>query len=141
MKIYHYHPEYCYFLSEDVADPSPLEPGSWLIPAHATTVEPPTVNDDKVAIFDGTSWSVVEDKRGVYYSTLTQELLENYNPLEEPIDSTREKPLEITEDQYLTWDNGWVINDVLPPPELTPQEKLANAGLTVEELKSLLGIS
>ena len=27
------------------------------------------------------------------------------------------------------------------PIELTPQEKLANAGLTVDELKSLLGIA
>jgi hypothetical protein len=27
------------------------------------------------------------------------------------------------------------------PVELTPQEKLANAGLTVDELKSLLGIN
>lgn len=27
-----------------------------------------------------------------------------------------------------------------PPKELTPQEKLANAGLTVDELKSLLGL-
>ena len=27
------------------------------------------------------------------------------------------------------------------PVELTPQEKLANAGLTVDELKSLLGIA
>ena len=27
------------------------------------------------------------------------------------------------------------------PPELTPEEKLANAGLTVEELKKLLGLN
>lgn len=28
-----------------------------------------------------------------------------------------------------------------PPPEPTPQEKLANAGLTVDELKTLLGLT
>lgn len=27
-----------------------------------------------------------------------------------------------------------------PPPELTPAEKLANAGLTIDELKTLLGL-
>jgi hypothetical protein len=46
---------------------------------------------------------------------------------------------------------GWtyadgIFTDPNPPvapkplPELTPQEKLASAGLTVDELKSLLGI-
>lgn len=46
---------------------------------------------------------------------------------------------------YLAWlDEG---NEPLPaqePPalsQLTPEQKLANAGLTVDELKSLLGIS
>ena len=140
MKIYHYHSEHNYFMSEDVADPSPLEPGVWLIPANATSIEPPSTNDGEVAIFDGTSWSVVEDKRGVYYSILTQEVLENYNPLETPPDSTRETPPEIPEGKILTWNDSWVLEDIPPPPELTPEEKLANAGLTIEELKGLLGI-
>lgn len=45
---------------------------------------------------------------------------------------------------YLKWiDEG---NTPLPapekiePPELTPQQKLQNAGLTVEDLKELLGL-
>jgi len=37
--------------------------------------------------------------------------------------------------------DGWVVEDLPPPPELTPEEKLANAGLSIEELKVLLGIS
>lgn len=46
---------------------------------------------------------------------------------------------------YLKWYNEG--NTPLPPDpepepvELTPQEKLANAGLTVDELKTLLGLS
>lgn len=45
---------------------------------------------------------------------------------------------------YLKWlDEGNTPEpaDPLPEPvELTPQEKLANAGLSVEELKTLLGL-
>lgn len=46
---------------------------------------------------------------------------------------------------YLKWlDEGNTPEsaDPLPEPvELTPQEKLANAGLSVEELKTLLGLN
>lgn len=47
--------------------------------------------------------------------------------------------------QYLQWlDEGNIPTpaDPIPEPlELTPQEKLASAGLTVDELKLLLGIA
>ena len=45
--------------------------------------------------------------------------------------------------QYLIWaeTNTPEPADIPPAPvELTPQEKLANAGLSITELKSLLGI-
>ena len=46
--------------------------------------------------------------------------------------------------QYLIWleeGNTPTPADPIPEPlELTPQEKLANAGLSVDELKTLLGI-
>ena len=45
---------------------------------------------------------------------------------------------------YLAWvAEGNTPNPYVPPPEpapLTPQEKLAAAGLSVDELKTLLGI-
>jgi hypothetical protein len=45
---------------------------------------------------------------------------------------------------YLAWlADGNTPNPYVPPPEpapLTPQEKLEAAGLTVDELKELLGI-
>jgi hypothetical protein len=47
MKIFHYHPETSTFLGEGTADASPLEPGVWLIPAHATTTPPPAPQSDK----------------------------------------------------------------------------------------------
>lgn len=46
--------------------------------------------------------------------------------------------------RYLKWleeGNTPEAADPVPEPvELTPQEKLANAGLTVDELKALLGL-
>ena len=52
--------------------------------------------------------------------------------------------LNTTDDQvYLIWaeTNTPTPADPIPEPlELTPQEKLANAGLSVDELKTLLGI-
>ena len=52
MKIYNYHPETFKYLGESQADPNPLEPGQYLIPAHATTIEPLTAPLGKVAVFD-----------------------------------------------------------------------------------------
>ena len=141
MKIYNYHSEYKYFINTSIADESPLEPGVFLIPAHATDIESPTCDSNQIQIFNGTSWDIIEDKRGIYYSTQTQEVIENCNPLEAPENTTKEKPPEVPKGKVLKWNDGWVLEDIPTPPVLTPAEKLANAGLTVEELKSLLGLT
>ena len=143
MKIYNYHSEYKYFINTSIADESPLEPGVLLIPAHATDIESPTCDSNQIQIFNGTSWDIVEDKRGTYYTTVSSDniqiqLIENYNPLETPENSTKEVPPEIPEGYYLIWDDGWVIKQ---KTVLTPEEKLRKSGLTVEELKSLLGLT
>lgn len=57
MKIFHYHPESGVFLGEGMADESPLEPGVWLIPASATSEEPPIPPDGYQAVFNGITWS------------------------------------------------------------------------------------
>ena len=142
MIIYHYHSEYNHFVGQDDADSSPLEPGKYLIPANATKIAPPECENGQIQIFDGTFWSVIEDKRGIYYTTEERsDIIINDNPSEAPQDCTREVPPDVEENQYLTWDDGWIINDIVPAEPLTPEQKLANAGLTVEELKGLLGIS
>jgi len=50
----------------------------------------------------------------------------------------------ITSDEFQQWlAEGNTPNPYVPPPEpapLTPQEKLAAAGLSVDDLKTLLGI-
>jgi hypothetical protein len=140
MKIYNYHPEYKHFIGVSIADESPLEPGVWLIPAQATDIEPPTCDSNQIQIFNGTSWDIVEDQRGTYYEIPSGILQENLNPLEAPENVTKEQSPEVPKGKVLKWNDGWVLEDIPPPPVLTPAEKLQAAGLTVEELKSLLGI-
>ena len=140
MKIYNYHPEYNYLISESTADKSPLEPGAFIIPAHATTIQPPRCDSNQIQIFNGSSWDIVDTKRGIYYCTETFNPIVNDNPLQAPENATRKKPPEVTDGYYLTWNNEWVLEEIPPLPVLTPEEKLARSGLTVEELKGLLGL-
>lgn len=149
MKIYHYHQDYKYFICEDVAEPSPLDPpGVWLIPAHATTLEPPSFEEGFIPLFINDSWEIVEDNRGVYYNTITFDEIYNDNPVICPENCTKEKPPEIPQGKCLKWDSEWIIyehSEILETPninyeELTPQEKLEKIGLSIDDLKSLLGL-
>lgn len=105
MKIYHYIAETGIFYAEGLADESPLEPGVFLIPAHATTVAPPEVTEPEIAVFRDGEWSI-----------------EILPPPPEPEPAPEPAP-------------------PAPPVELTPEQKLAASGLTVAELKTLLGLN
>ena len=137
MKIYHFNLTYGHYTGESDAFESPRRPGDYLIPLFATDIKPPECGLREIQIIDGNSWKVVEDKRGIYYSTQTRQVIENDNPLEAPENSTKEQPPEIPEGYFLIWNNGWVLEQIILP---TPQEKLESLGLTVEDLKNLLGI-
>ena len=141
MEIYNYHPEYKNFTAVSIADESPLEPGVFLIPAYATDIKPPICESNQIQIFNGTSWDIIEDKGGIYYSTETQQVIENMNPLEAPENATKEEPPEVPEGYTLTWNGSWILEELPPPSVLTASEKLAQSGLTVEELKELLGLT
>jgi len=56
MRIYHYHEVTKVYLSSSIARLSPLENDVYLIPAHATTIEPPDAIEGKVRIFDNGQW-------------------------------------------------------------------------------------
>lgn len=58
MKIYHYHPDSCVYLGCSSADESPLEPGVFLVPAHATVIPPPKAKEGEQAIFNGIKWTM-----------------------------------------------------------------------------------
>lgn len=76
MQIYNYHPVTGEYLSTSEADPSPLEPGVFLIPAHATDIAPPEVATGSGAKFVSGTWIVVPDHRGeVWFDTTGAELV------------------------------------------------------------------
>lgn len=61
MNIYHYNAETKEYTGSSLADPSPREPGVYLIPAHATSVEPPNNSDEaKIIIFDNDEWLIID---------------------------------------------------------------------------------
>ena len=67
MDLYHYHPATGEFLGAGLADESPLEPGEWLIPAHATADAPPVTGANEAALYQGGAWAIVPDHRGTVY--------------------------------------------------------------------------
>jgi len=70
--IYHYDRDTGEYLFSDQADPSPLETDVWLIPAYATEIAPPVVNQSarEIAVFIVDAWKIKSDWRGVdLYST------------------------------------------------------------------------
>lgn len=80
--IYNYHPQTGEATSVAVADPSPLEPGIYLLPAYATPTPAPAAGVREVALFraaDGTvpadhaggSWQLLPDWRGVALYSIT----------------------------------------------------------------------
>lgn len=60
MKIYNYDKFTGFYINESLADPNPLEPGNWLVPAYATTIKPPPFQEGKNIRFDNNNW-VYED--------------------------------------------------------------------------------
>lgn len=64
MEIYHLHRETGEFLGQGLADPSPREPGKWLIPANATTDAPPAEQAGHARVWASGAWTQVPDYRG-----------------------------------------------------------------------------
>lgn len=153
MKIYHYDREYNHFINEGTADQSPLDPpGVWLIPAYATEIKPPQYSEGFIPVFNGESWELIVDNRGIYYDKTTSDKIEHYNPHICPENVTKEVPPEIPSNGFIVWENGWVIKlyttidpemeDLSTQETLTPIEKIERTlGLTIDEIKILLDIN
>ncbi len=72
MNIYHYHPETREYVGITEARSDPLETAKtgqtvYLIPAHATTDQPPQAGSNQVAIRTNEAWELVDDYRGREY--------------------------------------------------------------------------
>ena len=56
MRIYHYEETTNAYMGSSQAMEDPMEPGRWLIPAWATTVEPGAEIEGMEQVFNGTEW-------------------------------------------------------------------------------------
>lgn len=70
--VYNYHPVTLEYVGSSEATESPLEPGVYLIPAHATEIAPPAKQDGNVRVFKNDKWGYVRIE------------LPNEEPTEEP---------------------------------------------------------
>lgn len=73
MRIYSYAADTGEWIGEADADPSPLEPGQWLIPAYATDLAPPAPAEGLARVFADGAWSLVTDHRGETWYTAAGE--------------------------------------------------------------------
>lgn len=64
MYAYTFAPDTGEYIGRENADPSPLEPGVWLIPGGATEVEPPVAVAGKARTWNGSAWVQTPDHRG-----------------------------------------------------------------------------
>lgn len=67
MKIYHYHPITKDLIGTGLADKDPMVEDNWLIPAHATEIDPPEFSTGEIPVFIDGQWSISVDNRGVEY--------------------------------------------------------------------------
>ena len=61
------------FIGTSFADPDPLNPGSWLLPAHAYLEAPPATPAGSVAVRRDDGWELTTDYRGTVFSTANGE--------------------------------------------------------------------
>jgi hypothetical protein len=57
MKVYNYTDDKIFY-GESEAQPSPAEPGKFLIPRNATTIEPPSLEVNQQAYWNGSTWEI-----------------------------------------------------------------------------------
>ncbi|MDQ0314857.1 DUF4376 domain-containing protein [Amorphus orientalis] len=62
--VYSYDPTSGEALGSSIADPSPLEPGAFLDPAHTTRTPPPETGAGEAACWTGEAWEIRPDHRG-----------------------------------------------------------------------------
>lgn len=108
------------YIGKTVADRSPLEPDVWLIPACCVEVEPPSIPERKVALWDRDRWQLIDSYQGLTaYNTQTRIpiVLERHGSL--PPGHTLDVP-EVGQ----IWGGHCWIDDIPAVVELRYQEQL-----------------
>jgi hypothetical protein len=121
-----------YHIGERQCQPSPLEPGKFLIPGGCIEIPPIETGENEIAKWDGKKWVKAPDFSGnVYYSKtdrsekrfqLGEEFDENYTEI---------KPLH---EQFQKFENGkWIVDN--------DAKELHEKKVRIAELKQLLAES
>ncbi len=118
-KAYSIHPMTKEYIGETVADPDPLVPDNWLIPAGAYLEEPPVGGQNETAVMGDNGWELLPDFRGTLFSKVdgAEVLHEAFGPAPEGFtDVPRPSALHV-------WsDSGWVVD-----ADLVAAEAIAKA--------------
>ena len=136
MKIYNYNKDTKEFVRETDARQDPLDSSNYLIPANATTIEPPVIEDGFVNVFDeiSNSWIKTEDNRGVWYRIREEVKINDLGPIEEGL---TKNPVEKTAEEIQAEQNEF---NLINAKKASGKQKLLDLGLTEEEVKALIGI-
>lgn len=71
MEIYRYDSVTREYVGTEEAFEDPKRPGRIVLHPFTTEIQPPTCNQNEVAVFEDTYWVVEEDYRGTYWDTTT----------------------------------------------------------------------
>jgi hypothetical protein len=124
MIIYHYHPDTDEYLGEGLADESPLEPGVWLIPAHATTTPLPPYNPNThICLYQAGDWVVAEK---------TPEPQETPPPLPTPAEAKAAKLAALAAHRYRVETGGIMVDDITIQTDRESQAMLTGAMLVLQ---------
>lgn len=109
------------------------------LPEFSTVIEPPHVQNNEIAIFDGKAWHIEEDHRGeLYYEKLTgiQFVIVDLGKVPDYL-----TPIAPQNEDDVWQDNKWVSKPEPTKPELIEQanelkkQKIADTTFTIEPLK------
>jgi hypothetical protein len=68
-QVYSYHPISFEFTGIDHADPDPMQPGEYLLPAHTTDLKPPSCSKNYILRFVQDKWIGVPIEKSMMYIT------------------------------------------------------------------------
>ena len=131
MKVYDYDPATGEFLGEIACQESPLEPGTYLMPAHATTLPPPDPRPGYARCFISGAWSYVADHRGetVYRTDDSRKHAEVRGLGDLPAGYVAAAPPD--PDAWYKWKgSAWAL--YTPPPTVADYDKAMEAHLLAE---------
>jgi hypothetical protein len=99
------------FIYSAVAQPSPLEPGEYMLPHNATLIEPPTCEQDEYAIFIAEKWQIRKRLEGVYWHKKTLEQLVVTDPYDGNLTgyTTIQPPAHHADDNLAFKKGEWVL--------------------------------